>query len=124
MSRSGGTQLYCPTCKDIRTCKVAEYHDAKDYTGDYGQRWQRTDHPDICWFRRVRHCLVCEERFTTAEITEGLLAELVILRDRVESFRKTIDTHKAAAKSASNALEQLTTALDAIGGSKPDKTGV
>jgi transcriptional regulator NrdR family protein len=104
-------------------------------TGDYGQRWEFTDHPDIKWYRRVRGCLACEQLFTTAEIEEHVLWELVSLRIRVEELRKTIEVHKAAAKSASDALDQaaksasdalyqLSSAIDAIAGVESKKADV
>ncbi len=117
-------QLYCPNCKCIQTCKRADYHSAKDFTGDYGQRWEFTDHADIKWYRRVRQCLACDQLFTTAEIEERVLRELVYLRNRVEELRKTIEVHKAAAKSASDALDQLSSALDAIAGVESKKADV
>ena len=108
-------QLYCPNCKKITSSKNADYETAKAFTGDYGPGFAFNDHPDIKkWYRRVRVCLACEQEFTTAEIDEHVLQELVYLRIRVEELRKTIEVHKAAAKSASDALDQLSSAVDAI----------
>ena len=128
-------QHYCPNCKSITTCKLADYHSAKDFTGDYGQRWSSTRYPDIKWNRRVRECLVCEQLYTTAEINQDVLWELVRLRIRVEELQETIEVHKAAAKSASDALDQaaksasdaldqLSSAMDAIAGVESKKADV
>ena len=51
----GGTQMWCPKCKAIRVCAAVSL----THLGhESGQRWHRTDHPDINWFRRggnVKH---------------------------------------------------------------------
>lgn len=121
MARSA-TQLYCPHCKAIRSCNVADYHDAKDFAGEPGQqRWYRKDHPDINWFRRVRQCSTCSELFTTVELDEQLLLELVRLRERVGELRSKIDTHNIAAKAASDALNQLSAAIGRFDLPEPPK---
>jgi len=47
------------------------------------RRWKNINHSDIQWFRRARECRVCKHRFTTAEINEELLNEIVELRERL-----------------------------------------
>jgi hypothetical protein len=121
MPRSG-TQIYCPNCRKIGICEVVGSTEAREWVGNSARRWHRTDHPDIHWFRRVRRCENCVELFTTAEIDEGLLNELITLRDRVDGLRKTMETQKAAATSAIAAMDLLSAALGKIEGSTSPAT--
>ena len=61
----GGTQMWCPKCKAIRVCAAVSL----THLGhESGQRWHRTDHPDINWFRRGRECQTCRHEFVTTEM--------------------------------------------------------
>ena len=82
----GGTRIYCPTCVKFTVCKSVSL-------STIGKRvhrqWTRNDFKDIAWFRRARLCTECETRFSTVEISESLLDELVESRSkRRELLRK------------------------------------
>lgn len=76
----GGTQLYCPNCKEVTVCRAVsptKLGEAK------AQRWYRTNHVDVQWFRRARECLACQHGFLTAELEEAFIQELCDLRERL-----------------------------------------
>lgn len=82
-----GTKIYCPICSGFSVCRALPPTKAgkpKD------QRWYRTDHGDISWFRRARRCSKCESIFLTAEIDERLLDELIALRTKLTLKNRSI----------------------------------
>jgi transcriptional regulator NrdR family protein len=108
------TQLWCPKCQSIQPCRVADSRTTRDYTGETERRFYKTEQPDINWYRRVRICDSCGDFFTTAEIEEEFLTELVRLRRNVSELRGKIETHKIAAATATQALDELTSAIGAL----------
>lgn len=76
----GGTKVYCPRCKEFRTCRALP---PPRLGKPKGRRWYRTDYRDIAWFRRVRECGICGHGFLSAETEEALLEELAELRERL-----------------------------------------
>ena len=76
----GGLSIFCPTCQTFSVCAAISPH----MLGlSKARRWKNINHSDIQWFRRARECRVCKHRFTTAEINEELLNEIVELRERL-----------------------------------------
>lgn len=59
MAESGGTAMYCPSCRARRRC------DAITFT-----------RPETSWSRRVRMCRSCFYHFITAEVSESLILEM------------------------------------------------
>ncbi len=49
---------------------------------DQPRRCSSATHPDLNWFRRERACLACKHEFSTAEVYEAQLLEL-LRRDAV-----------------------------------------
>lgn len=83
----GGTKIFCPSCKSFNICKAL----SPTTLGEpKAQRWYRTDHLDISWFRRARQCLTCEGKFLTAEIDEKLLEELIELREKLGKKQQSV----------------------------------
>ncbi len=75
-----GTKIFCPSCKQFAICRAV----SPTAIGEpKAQRWHRTDHQDISWFRRARQCLTCDQVFLTAELDERLLEELIELREKL-----------------------------------------
>jgi len=71
--KKGGTNIYCPGCKSFTVCRAIP----PTRTGKpKAQRWHRTDHEDISWFRRGRECLSCGHLFLSAEVDEAFIEEL------------------------------------------------
>ncbi len=83
----GGTKIFCPSCKSFNICKGL----SPTTLGEpKAQRWYRTDHLDISWFRRARQCLTCENKFLTAEVDEMLLEELIKLREKLGKKQQSV----------------------------------
>ncbi|WP_027853079.1 hypothetical protein [Marinobacterium litorale] len=111
MGRNGGTQMYCPSCGEIETCRAIGLRDLGE---ESGQRWYRTDHQDVHWFRRGRECLSCGHTFLTAEMNEQFLDELIELRDALVDIKKNAETYTAEANKASSSLNDLTKSLSVL----------
>lgn len=75
----GGTRLWCPSCKEYRSCRAT---DPGPMSCAYERRVSSTDHKDLHWFRRGRECQSCYCVFETAEVSEELIWELMDLRER------------------------------------------
>lgn len=103
--------MYCPTCKTVTSCAGK----SPSLVGlPSGQRWHRTDHPDIQWFRRLRLCNVCGEAFITAEINEGFLTELVELRSALAAVKEHAESYIRESKAAAKSLDKLTASLKVL----------
>jgi hypothetical protein len=111
MGEQGGTKMYCPSCQEIQVCQAI--HGGKVGLKG-GQRWQRTDYPDIQWFRRVRQCLNCSEVFITAEIREDILEELVALRDALSDIKVNAEKYRRESAAASRTLAKLSESLSVL----------
>ena len=103
--------MYCPSCQEIQDCKAIPEGKA-GLKG--GQRWQRTDYPDLQWFRRVRQCLYCEEIFVTAEIRENILEELVALRYALSDIKINAEKYQRESVAASKTLSKLSESLSVL----------
>jgi hypothetical protein len=78
MAESGGTAMYCPSCRALRRC------DAVTFTQPGLEPQQRHGvcaRPEINWSRRVRMCRSCFYHFITAEVSESLILEIGELLD-------------------------------------------
>ena len=108
------THLYCPECKNIQPCRVADDPTTKGYTGESGKRWQDADFPDIRWYRRVRVCDMCGHTFATAEIEEAFVTELRRLRRTVSELRGKIEEHDVATTTTKQLLDRAKQSLDEL----------
>ena len=104
----GGTLMFCPHCEDLTECRVIP---ATLMGEDAGQRWSRTDHTDINWFRRARQCKNCSQGFLTAEIDEKFLEELVELREALGSIKLHAEQYLTESTSAAKSLNKLSKSL-------------
>lgn len=109
--QQGGTRTWCPNCKEVRVCRAENPHQV---AGDSGQMWQRPDHKDITWFRRLRICKECNHRFLTAELEEKFVEELVTLRSSLVDVKKRIGTFAKQSASAARSLDDLSRSLRAL----------
>lgn len=110
-SEQGGTNMYCPYCGKIEVCKaIPTTHLGKQS----GQRLFRADHSDIQWFRRGRECLTCLNQFTTSEIDEDFLDELVQLRNALGNIKVNARQYLRQANEASATLSKLADSLDIL----------
>ncbi|EJN17932.1 hypothetical protein PMI36_05349 [Pseudomonas sp. GM79] len=85
-----GTKVYCPNCRKFTICRALSPTKAGK---PKAQRWYKTDHRDISWFRRARACSSCESLFLTAEIDERILEELIALRTNLAKKNLAIVGH-------------------------------
>ena len=97
-------QLYCPNCKRYQIVRVSNSYDSKAWTGDHNHKLYFKENPDITWHRRVRQCSVCDQQFSTAEIEERYLDELVQLRKSVVQLRSRLERYENASNSARDAV--------------------
>ena len=107
----GGTQIYCPNCKTVTVCKAVTPSSA-GY--DSGQRFHKTTHLDVSWFRRIRICKECEEDFPTAELDERFVDELVELRDALAEIKQSAEAYIRQSNSASKSLTKLSKSLGVL----------
>lgn len=103
--------IYCPKCESIQVCKAIN---PSNIAAESGQRWSRTDHTDINWFRRGRECLTCEHWFLTAELDEEFVTELVELRDALSEIKMNAEAYSEESAAAAASLEKLTQALSVL----------
>jgi hypothetical protein len=107
----GGTQLWCPECGKVTVCKAVS---PSSLGFESGQRFYKTDHTDIQWFRRGRECLTCKEEFLTAELPEDFVDELVKLRDALSEIKENAESYSKESKAAATSLEKLTNSLKVL----------
>ncbi|HKP03006.1 MAG TPA: hypothetical protein VJU77_06520 [Chthoniobacterales bacterium] len=110
---SGGTDMWCPKCEVITTCKAVPTKEV-DYFVESGQRWFNRDHTDVRWFRRGRLCLKCGNRFLTAEATEVLIDELIELRDALAQVKSNTEEYVKRSDSAAKTLKKLNESLSGL----------
>jgi hypothetical protein len=50
--QKGGTDMWCPECKEVRTCKSIPGAQVTYNSADYSQRQHFVKHDDVNWFQR------------------------------------------------------------------------
>lgn len=110
-SRQGGTRVYCPYCESEQVCRA---FNPSQLAFESGQRWYRTDHEDIHWFRRARECLHCGNEFLTAELEEEFLSELVELRNALAGIKENAEAYVEQSALATVSLSKLTESLKVL----------
>src|SRR6266516_4333586 len=94
------THLTCPDCGEVSPCPVQSEAALRASDIDpHSGRYLIDSEPEIYYYRRIRECGACGVLFETAEISEGLLAELADLRKSVRTARRegsTAIAHTAA----------------------------
>ena len=112
--QKGGTDMYCPSCKQITTCKACPAAQITLDPKDYGQRMHYTKNQDINWFQRGRECLSCHHDFITAEVDIEFLEELVQLRDALSSIKSNAESYIQESNAASQSLSKLSESLSVL----------
>ena len=107
----GGTQKWCPECRDIQVCTAVN---PSQLVGESGQRWYRSDHADIQWFRRCLVCATCGHKWLSAELPEDFLDELVELRNALRDIKANAEAYMDEAERASAGLAKLTKPLSVL----------
>jgi hypothetical protein len=110
----GGTDMFCPACKQITTCRAFPAAQITLDPNDYEQRMHYTKHKDINWFQRGRDCLSCGNVFVTAEVDIEFLEELVELRNALSSIKSNAETYIQESAAASQSLAKLSESLSGL----------
>lgn len=109
--KKGGTDMFCPSCKQITTCKAVSANEITWDSSDYDQRQHFKKHEDINWFQRGRECLSCGHEFITAEVDIEHLEELVELRDALGAIKANAEAYVEESSAASQSLSKLSESL-------------
>jgi hypothetical protein len=107
----GGTKKWCPYCEETTICKAVN---PSTLGYESGQRWYRTKHTDVRWFRRGLICQECDSEWLTAEIEESFLDELIALRDALKDVKENAEQYIEESNKASSTLESLTESLNVL----------
>lgn len=118
----GGTDMFCPSCKQVTTCKAIPAAQVTYDPIDYVQRRYYTKHEDINWFQRGRECLSCGHEFVTAEVNIDFLEELVELRGALSTIKENAEAYVKESSAASQSLSKLSESLSVLRALKVYKT--
>ena len=110
----GGTDMFCPSCKQVTTCRAVPAAKVTYDPSDYGQRKYYTKHEDINWFQRGRECLSCAYEFVTAEVDIEFLEELVELRGALSTIKANAEAYIKESAAASQSLSKLSESLSVL----------
>jgi len=110
----GGTDMFCPSCQQVTTCKAVPAAQVTYEPSDYAQRRHYLKHDDINWFQRGRECLSCGHQFVTAEVDIGFLDELVELRGALSEIKANAETYIKESSAASQSLVKLSESLSVL----------
>lgn len=90
METGGGTKLWCPKCDQIRVCKVLWYDNLSK--GNFVSK----EFPDLHWRERPRECNICGHHFSTYEIENSVVDELIELRKLILEIKRSIEAQQEA----------------------------
>jgi len=110
----GGTDMFCPSCKKVTTCKAVPAARITNNSSDYGQRQYYAKHSDIHFFQRGRECLSCGHEFVSAEVDLIFLEELVELRDALSAIKTNAEAYVKESAAASASLTKLSESLSVL----------
>ena len=110
----GGTGMFCPSCKQVTTCKAVPAAQVTYNASDYVQRQYYTEHSDIHWFQRGRECLSCDHKFVTGEVDIEFLEELVELRDSLANIKANAEAYVKESSNATKSLSRLSESLSVL----------
>jgi phage host-nuclease inhibitor protein Gam len=85
MAKDGGTQIYCPTCREYTNCKVIWW--GETFNGNF----RIEDDLNISWRQRPRRCDVCFDEFLTCEVEKTFFDEFIKIRAKVEKLKRILD---------------------------------
>lgn len=110
----GGTDMFCPSCKQVTTCKAVSAAQVTFDPSDYEQRKYFTKNGDINLFQRGRECLLCGHEFVTAEVDIEFLEELVELRGALSAIKTNAEAYVKESAAASQSLSKLSESLSVL----------
>ena len=79
-----------------------------------GQRWYKSEHADIRWFRRGQICQNCGHEWLSAEVPEEFLDELVELRNALREIKENAEAYVKESDRASKSLSKLSESLKVL----------
>ncbi|NOT55315.1 MAG: hypothetical protein HOP18_11970 [Deltaproteobacteria bacterium] len=109
-TETGGTLMWCPTCKAVTSCKSVYVRHVNQYVAT-ARRLYRTNHDDVQFYRRGRKCQTCGHGFMTAETREDFIDELVELRDTLAAIKHDTEQYIADSEKTSKSLGSLNESL-------------
>lgn len=107
----GGTQKWCPACQQTRICAAVNPSQLGECSG---QRWYKSEHSDIQWFRRGLICQHCGHEWLSAEVPEEFLDELVELRNALRDIKMNAEVYINESSKASESLAKLSNSLSVL----------
>lgn len=110
---TGGTDMWCPKCEKITTCKAVQPRDVNRFISS-SRRSHKKEHVDVRFFRRGRICLVCQHKFLTAEAREDFLTELVELRDALAAIKRDAEQYIVDSQQTGRSLSSLNESLSKL----------
>jgi hypothetical protein len=110
----GGTDMHCPSCKKVTTCRAVPAAQVTWDSSDYAQRKYYSNHSDIQFFQRGRECLSCGYEFVSAEVDLEFLEELVELRDALSAIKSNAEKYMNESSAASVSLAKLSESLGVL----------
>lgn len=110
----GGTDVWCPECREFTTCQGVSPAEVTGDPDDRGQRKYFIGHPDIAFFQRGRRCLSCDNEFVTTEVEIDFLLELMQLRSALGDIKKNTERYTKEASAAGDSLALLTKSLGVL----------
>lgn len=110
-TNQGGTQKWCPECGDIQVCAAVN---PSQLGHESGQRWYKSEHSDIRWFRRGQICQSCGHEWLSAEVPEEFLDELVELRNALREIKENAEEYVKESDRASKSLGKLSESLKVL----------
>ena len=103
--KDGGTKKWCPYCKRVTICSALPIK---------GQRFHKSEHTDIQFFRRKLECNTCYKTWFSAEVEEKFLGELTELRNNLSKVKSDTEHYLNKSKKATEALENLSETLNTL----------
>ena len=109
-NETGGTDMWCPKCEKITTCKAVSPRDVTKFVSS-SRRLYKKKHDDVHFFRRGRICLACRHKFLSAEAREDFLTELVELRDALGVIKRDAEQYVSDSQQTTKTLTSLNDSL-------------
>lgn len=109
-TETGGTLMWCSSCKEVTSCKSVYVRHINENI-QTARRLYQSDHDDIQFYRRGRKCLTCGNGFLTAEAREDFLNELVELRDTLAAIKHDTERYIADSTRTAHSLNSLNESL-------------
>ena len=106
---SGGTQIWCPVCKDIRVVEALKPSSLGALSDNRVQTMIGNE--DITFFQRGRQCQTCYHCWISAEVPVNFIHELASLRIALRNIKKNAEAYSKEAEIAAESLVGISKSL-------------